>query len=623
MKKQLLQLLFVLNTCFLFAQSSEISTQSLDSVLSWMEQNYSLDSNGFHDIGLEAIERAAQGKDIRLKADLHRAMANWHGYHGLFANDSILHHDYAAIKYYQMLSDTSAIIDMYGSLSIDLINDGQFMEAQDIIFQSIDLCEKVNDEAGIAQAHRSLGALLDLLEKPEEGIRYSNMALDYYRSVEDHDLTSYTLLTLIELYTAVGDYPRAYEAASESIRIVHDLIPNQVFVLARAHAYRADVYIAEERYEEALKDAFEAWEIVKSQVGEERAQGWRSTIGDILRLQGQYEEALEHYLPCIQQLEESGEDRIYTLYQSIAECYEKLGDYQNSLKFERSYADIKNRMNEETIANLESEVIAKYESGKKDEALSNQQNQLAQKTKMQQLSTIALLVLLGLLSGLYYLLNKTKQVSRSLALKNEENEILLKEIHHRVKNNLQILSSLLSLQSDSAEDELIAGALRESKSRVESMGLIHQKLYSKDHLSSINMREYIEELCDKLEDSYNSDDRKVQIDRQVEIGLADVETAIPLGLIINELITNSMKYAFDDTQDGLIELKLFETKDEMLMLRVSDNGSKSVSVDEQQNSTSFGTRLIKILSKKLKGTIQVSQINGYQTAISFKRYQLV
>ncbi|MFT6807936.1 MAG: two-component sensor histidine kinase [Saprospiraceae bacterium] len=298
-----------------------------------------------------------------------------------------------------------------------------------------------------------------------------------------------------------------------------------------------------------------------------------------------------------------------------------MGNTSKALFYYEKYTDDLVETRDEKIANLETEAVIKYETGKKDEAIAHQKMELKRKSTTQRIY-IGIVALLGsLLTGLLFLFRKKKKITADLELKNRENEVLMKEIHHRVKNNLQILSSLLSLQSDNEEDQTIVGALQESRSRVESMGLIHQKLYTRDNLTAIKMEEYVKELCDHLVETYSSNEKTVTIDSSVEVNLADVETAIPLGLIINELITNSMKYAFEENRRGAIQVHLWEEGTE-LKLVVSDNGQTIKEKEVSASSTKFGTRLIKILSKKLKGKIEVSREQGYKTSITFQRYTL-
>ncbi|MEE9372406.1 MAG: histidine kinase dimerization/phosphoacceptor domain -containing protein [Saprospiraceae bacterium] len=252
------------------------------------------------------------------------------------------------------------------------------------------------------------------------------------------------------------------------------------------------------------------------------------------------------------------------------------------------------------------------------------------------------IILLGFSNG--YRLNRLKLAQRSaiirieeskkrnelLRLKNDdiekrakEKEFLLKEVHHRVKNNLQILSSLLSLQSDSQDDKAITNALQESKNRVEAIGLIHQHLYTYDQVDAIDMQNYIDELCVYLSDSLVGSNFNLQFLPSIQIKKAHVNTAIPIGLIINELVTNSLKYAFVNRTNGKINISLKLNHAGQLHLEISDNGLGMAIGHENRERVNFGSRLVEILSKKLKGKINISKEDGYKTTLIFNRFTLV
>ncbi|MEL6389912.1 MAG: histidine kinase dimerization/phosphoacceptor domain -containing protein [Bacteroidota bacterium] len=203
----------------------------------------------------------------------------------------------------------------------------------------------------------------------------------------------------------------------------------------------------------------------------------------------------------------------------------------------------------------------------------------------------------------------------------DENELLLKEIHHRVKNNLQILASLLNLQSEYIRDSTALDAVQKGKSRVEAMGLIHQLLYTNDaHVTSIDMAEYLEELCAYLEDNFSSPQQEIHIHCEVEVEYLDIDTAIPIGLTITELITNAIKHGFVNGRSGVIAIHLWIDEQSRLCLSVADDGV-GMTVKEGGQQTSFGSELVRLLSKKLKGTIHVESQEGYRTTIKYTRYQ--
>ncbi|MEL7148497.1 MAG: sensor histidine kinase, partial [Bacteroidota bacterium] len=201
-----------------------------------------------------------------------------------------------------------------------------------------------------------------------------------------------------------------------------------------------------------------------------------------------------------------------------------------------------------------------------------------------------------------------------------EKDILLREIHHRVKNNLQLVSSLLGLQGMTTKDAEIKEAINAGKSRVMSMALIHQDLYNKEQLTSVNVQEYLEKLCRELISTYQLSTDQVQLTTAIQPLDLDVETLIPLGLIINELLTNALKYAFPDEKKGEIHIKLYEQEDH-LHLEVNDNG---IGFDAAQaKASSFGLRLIRSLLRQLDGEMQSTNQAGSQFSFQFKEYKKV
>ncbi|MDI6644558.1 MAG: PAS domain S-box protein [Methanobacteriaceae archaeon] len=198
-----------------------------------------------------------------------------------------------------------------------------------------------------------------------------------------------------------------------------------------------------------------------------------------------------------------------------------------------------------------------------------------------------------------------------------EKDHLLKEIHHRVKNNLQIISSLLNLQSTFIEDEDAFDVFQESLNRVKSMAMIHEQLYQSKDLSRINFSDYIHSLVSGLLSSYTVDPEHIKVKIDAKDIYMDINTAVPCGLIINELITNSLKHAFPMGLKGEISIKL--EKDEKYILEVSDTG---IGMDEGfdiKKSNTLGFLLINSLIKQLDGTIKLDQSSGTRFVITFSK----
>ena len=197
-----------------------------------------------------------------------------------------------------------------------------------------------------------------------------------------------------------------------------------------------------------------------------------------------------------------------------------------------------------------------------------------------------------------------------------EKEWLLKEIHHRVKNNLQIVMSLLNSQSAYINNDAALTAIHDSQHRVHAMSLIHQKLYNSENLSTINMRVYIRELVLYLKDSFDAG-KRIRFDLNIEPLELDVSQAVPLGLILNEAITNSIKYAFPGNMEGVITISLSNTNLDNYLLTISDNGIGMPVHVKDKKPGSLGMSLMKGLSEDIDGTFSIENNNGTIIKISF------
>ncbi|MEL6358101.1 MAG: sensor histidine kinase, partial [Bacteroidota bacterium] len=270
-------------------------------------------------------------------------------------------------------------------------------------------------------------------------------------------------------------------------------------------------------------------------------------------------------------------------------------------------------LNEQNIENLKAEYQIKYETGKKEQEILAQQAALKAGRRIQ-LLTVALLSLLALiLAGLFWSYRRNQQRSKLLEAKNQENELLLKEIHHRVKNNLEMVSSLLKLQAVKTKDASAKEVMQASQNRVQSMGIIHQKLYQGEKLASVEMLDYFQNLSENIIDAFGAHDQ-VAIRYDMKPLEVDVDTAVPIGLIVNELLTNSMKYAFPEGKKGEIALSLKETEPNRLHLVVADNGVGKLG-DTPIKGTGFGSQLVQLLTIQLQGTMQTDYQKG--TKFSF------
>lgn len=593
-----------------------IISLSIDSTLSWMRQNQYDNIETYQKIGLHTLKRAYQTNNSSKIAEVHEEMANWYGYHGIFPQDSTLYHSEKTMQYYKLSGDKPKIAKTYKTLAIDYLNDNALDKSQVALFAALALYKELEDEQGMAGIYRVLGVLLGEMEKPEESIKYAKQAIALFEKEGNYASIAIAHFELIKGFTVLAQFEKAYKAADDCIEIVRTKAQEEIFVPVRAYSYRGDISIKTKDYDQALKDYTKAWELCVANIGEERSSTYRTEIGNALRLQGNYQEGLEHLLVGIKAYEEDENERIWKLYDQITDCYKNLGNTEQALHyFEKSKA-IRNKIFEDRITNLETEAVIKYETGKKDEALAAQALILEQKNRVQNLIIGIGALLFALLGLLFYFLRKSKKATQQITAKNAENELLLKEIHHRVKNNLEMVKSLISLQSAHLEDSATKDAMIASQNRVQSMGIIHQKLYQGTNLGSIEMKDYFINLGEGILDTFNADD-KIKIACAMDNLELGVDTAVPIGLIVNELLTNSLKYAFPEDKKGQIEISLTKSGSDTLTLKVTDNGIGKI-MGLPAKGTGFGSQLVQLLTQQLNGKMKEETENGTSVSFEFK-----
>ena len=201
----------------------------------------------------------------------------------------------------------------------------------------------------------------------------------------------------------------------------------------------------------------------------------------------------------------------------------------------------------------------------------------------------------------------------------QEKEILLKEIHHRVKNNMQVVSSILQLQSGYIQDPVALAMFQECRDRIQSMALIHERLYQSSDLAQIDFAEYIRSLVSMLISSHRPTGFDLRSEVNIKSISLDLDTAIPIGLIVNELVINALKYAFKGLSQGEIKVGLKLVDDLSYELEISDNGGGIPEGFDISKATSLGLRLVKILSKQIQGTLSVANENGAHFRVKFNK----
>ncbi|MEA5427964.1 tetratricopeptide repeat-containing sensor histidine kinase [Arcicella lustrica] len=309
--------------------------------------------------------------------------------------------------------------------------------------------------------------------------------------------------------------------------------------------------------------------------------------------------------------------RTMELYETMANCYRSSGDLKKAIPFMDLYLEVHDSLNVQTNEKLMGELQIKYESSKKDKDLALMQQ--ADKLKSRQMTWLigGIIIFMVLCITLVYFYTIILKKNNTLNDKNKKiNEqasklqILMQELHHRVKNNLQIVSSLLTLQSNRMMDNDARQALDVSRQRIEAMVIIHSSLYQQESASNVDMKGFLPELLRSILESFDVDADKMDINTEINISDIDVDIAMPLGLIMNEWVTNVFKHAFYQINHRpALTINILQIANE-IQLEIKDNGiGMPLKIWENPTGT-FGIKLMKVLIKQINGKSTILNNNG-------------
>ncbi|WP_417872837.1 histidine kinase dimerization/phosphoacceptor domain -containing protein [Xanthomarina gelatinilytica] len=500
---------------------------------------------------------------------------------------------------------------------------GNIEEALKLDLEALKLMEVIQDNTGIAGAYSRISEDLNKQGRHNEALEYALKTIEISKKNKLNTELVYAYTSAGDTHMYLGSYQEAYNYFNDALLLAYqqnvstyDLINfrnNKANALKRMGKHQE----AKIEYETALAKA-------KEIEYENAIYVITANLGEINLLLGNYNDALKYQLLTVNMQESNGDvSNLTENYEHVSTIYEKLGNYPKALEYQK-----KARVMRDSTAAIESDkvmsnLLTKYETEKKEETIKVQKAKISQQQKTQILYiTIAALLtfsLIGMFSSMRNIRKKRKKLqvlNLELETKNKQNELLLKEIHHRVKNNLELVKSLISLQSAQLEDSATKDAMIASQNRVQSMGIIHQKLYQGENLGSIEMKDYFINLSEGILDSFNTEDQ-IKIECAMEQLELDVDTAVPIGLIVNELLTNALKYAFPENQKGNIQISLLKDKPDTLTLKVVDNGiGKTQGIAPK--GTGFGSQLIKLLTKQLNGEMKEESHNGTSVLFHFK-----
>lgn len=440
---------------------------------------------------------------------------------------------------------------------------------------------------------------------------------------------------LISIYNGLSIYylvKKEYSKAIKYSNLVIKIKKKDIRFLCAANNYlvNADAYSKLNKYDKAFailnkveldcKDDFDIFY-------------FNQIKGDLYYETGKFDKALFFFKKNIKNVK----DRI-SLYKNLADTEKKLGNYTLAynylIKYNQHSIDNLNKEKDNRVKELE--VLFNLKSKDlelKEVLITKKKDEISFKNKLYYFNlSIIILILFVVISVISYVSYKTK-LKHNILLENNnsrlnilndefqnsliEKEFLLKEIHHRVKNNLQLIISLLNIQGSNDNSSSIADFLEKGQSRIQSISLIHQNLYESEHIGNINIQSYIESLGQLIFDIHQNKNKEVTMFINAKDIFFDMETAIPLGLIITELMSNSYKYAFVNKKTGVITINISNINELNFELTIHDNGIGFL--EKSIFKKSVGLELVAALVLQLNGKLYRTNQNGTLYTISFQK----
>ncbi|MFT6922235.1 MAG: two-component sensor histidine kinase/tetratricopeptide (TPR) repeat protein [Crocinitomicaceae bacterium] len=510
------------------------------------------------------------------------------------------------------------------------------------LLQSDSVFQTGGKDSYVLQTKSTLGTVYGMLGDPKSGIAMLKEVVQIYNDGNKSIRIQSTYNNIASFYLDLEDYKNARKYINLSID--HGYESGDLSQIGFDHYFMGAIEQGEKKYKAASKEYLKALDYFE-----------RSNLIHLIY------HARFSYIECAVELKEI-EPRLLTQIDEIIPFFKESGETEGWGEAHKLRADILRSMNrfDEAYRELElsdsiiqvhlkaihskegAELKTKYETdlhkreSAKQAKIAKQQSNIALQNKRENKwkttlllviggASIILFIILGLLYVLYRQLKQSQVLlnAQKISIEKSEKEksTLLKELHHRVKNNLQIVSSLLNLQKENVKDEAAKGAFTEGQNRIEAMAMIHRYLYSTDELTDIELGEYFTQLVQSIAYSYGYAKDKVAIEFDITEANIDVDIAIPLGLVANELVSNVFKHAIKETENPTLYVGLHSGKE--LILQINDNGAGIPGGLKENKSSSFGLSLINSLAKQMKATLEYTYDNGSKIRMTIPKSSLL
>lgn len=498
-----------------------------------------------------------------------------------------------AIRYSQATGDTARIYAPYMNYGLVLKEQGQYERAKEYMRASQAKLMQIDHTHGIALSYTNIGQILIKQDSLEEAFDAFTQAWEYQQKLGWSPVDYYNNIAWIEKQR--GDYRKNHEYMLEAVQTIPEGYAPKSTADVYANLVEAKILLADSVYFDLTNERSKLY----SEALPYAQRGWQ--LADSVS---------------------SGNVKLKTA-EILALVNSRLNRYEEAFKYSQIARELSDEINDQARTDAIARMATEFETERVEDENAllqeTQKRQTAQLKQQRYLIAGALLVLI-LIVAISVIIQrnrlKLKKANAKVEKSLEEKELLLKEIHHRVKNNLQVVSSLLDLQSRGIEDQKALSTFMEGQNRVKAMALIHQKLYQNEDLATIDFAEYAQQLLSELATIYKGAEEVKTVVQSSESAQFDIDTAIPLGLILNELISNAYKYAFTESSGELmVSIQPLENGKHQMI--VSDSGQGLPQDFDLSKTKSLGLRLVRRLSKQLYGSAEYYYEQGSKFIITF------
>ncbi len=535
-----------------------------------------------------------------------------------------------ALKLSLAIQDTSLMIKSANKLAILEKENSINTTALGTIIQSLTWANKIENDSLIANSQLVAGHIYSNLNNKKQAIENYKKCLNFYKRVKDSSGISYTFSGLGIVYYDNHQYDKALNSYLSAER----------YWIDTESALKADLwnnigalYVDKKEYKNANYYYNKALMHYSTKKWTNEISMVYDNLGELALLQNKIDDAKAFYNKSLLIGKKiNSPTEIMWAYQGLFLTAKKAKKFKDALSFHEFYVNLKDSLNKAQSKKDVMEAEALYHQAEHKKKIKEQQIEIIKtekKVSQEKLKNIiyitfsvAIFFILVLGSGFYLKLrnnNKILIAQKDTITNNlKEKELLLKEIHHRVKNNLQIISSLLNLQKHNINNKEVERIISETQNRITAISLVHQKLYQSENIGKIDFCVYLQELVDQQKIIFSTIEKPVRsvIEAPKHVDLS-LDIAVPLGLIVSELITNAFKHAFNNNKNPLLILKLKELTQNNYELMIKDNGKGLSKEFEKEKNESLGMELVKILTKQIDGEIHYKDEKGAVFYISF------